>query len=187
MMGNPSKNKGKCIEREVAEVLSKVTGESWIRVPNSGAFIGGSNVERITTLSETQVQLCRGDIIPPSSYVGYTIEVKGRKDFAFNLLFSKSLELESWIDQAMIDHERSKSKYLLVVFKINRKGMFVCTLDREIPVAEYPRLKYMYKNILFNICEFNESWIKTYIKKTKVDKCNTLNLSILSTSAQIPS
>ena len=41
MSGKKSKNKGKLFEREIANFLSDLYGESFTRVPYSGAFVGG--------------------------------------------------------------------------------------------------------------------------------------------------
>ena len=64
-MSSKSKNKGKSWERDVCLFLSELYNDSFIRVPGSGAFIGGSNQFRKDTLSEEQIKLSRGDIIPP--------------------------------------------------------------------------------------------------------------------------
>ena len=40
MSGSKSKNKGKTYEREVANFLTELYGESFTRVPYSGAFVG---------------------------------------------------------------------------------------------------------------------------------------------------
>ena len=41
-MTNKSKTKGKTWEREVVLFLSELYKESFIRVPNSGAYVGGN-------------------------------------------------------------------------------------------------------------------------------------------------
>jgi len=40
-MPSKSKNKGSSFERDIAKLLSETFGESFIRVTNSGAYIGG--------------------------------------------------------------------------------------------------------------------------------------------------
>ena len=42
-MPSKSKNKGSSYEREVANFLSAAYGESFIRAPGSGAYVGGKN------------------------------------------------------------------------------------------------------------------------------------------------
>ena len=51
-MSSKSKNKGKSWERDVCLFLSDLYNESFIRVPGSGAFIGGTNQFRKDYLSE---------------------------------------------------------------------------------------------------------------------------------------
>ena len=40
-MTSPQKAKGGSFEREIAQMLSTVFGESFIRAPSSGAYVGG--------------------------------------------------------------------------------------------------------------------------------------------------
>ena len=47
-MTSPQKAKGSGFEREVAKFLSDLYGESFIRAPGSGAYIGGKNQHRTT-------------------------------------------------------------------------------------------------------------------------------------------
>ena len=54
-MSNKSKNKGKSWERDVCNFLSELYNQSFIRVPNSGAFVGGKNEFRKETLSTEQI------------------------------------------------------------------------------------------------------------------------------------
>ena len=44
-MPSPQKQKGSSFEREVAQYLSKLYGESFIRAPGSGAYVGGRLTE----------------------------------------------------------------------------------------------------------------------------------------------
>ncbi len=45
-MPSPQKAKGSGYEREVAKFLSDLYGESFIRAPGSGAYVGGKNQAR---------------------------------------------------------------------------------------------------------------------------------------------
>ena len=63
-MSNKSKIKGKSWERDVANFLTKLYNEPFLRVPNSGAFVGGYNIYRTQTMTEQQVKSFKGDIIP---------------------------------------------------------------------------------------------------------------------------
>jgi Holliday junction resolvase len=159
-MPNRNKAKGNAFERKVCELLMETYGGTWRRSPTSGAFFGGKNFTRLEGASISQAMIDVGDIIPPSAYEGVVIECKSRKDFAFNLLLSSSTELESWIDQAMIDYEKfDSSKVFLVIFKVNRKGMFVVTLKDEIPDDGHTGIDYHYDGNLYRISVFNEDWL----------------------------
>ena len=75
-MTNKSKTKGKGWERDVCNFLSEKYNDSFIRVPNSGAYVGGKNEYRKEYLSEEQIKLSRGDIIPPLHYPYFLAECK---------------------------------------------------------------------------------------------------------------
>jgi len=125
-MSSKSKTKGKSWERDVCIFLSKLYGESFIRVPGSGAFIGGSNQFRKETLSDEQIKLSRGDIIPPEHYPYFLAECKNYADFPFHqlILMNKIALLDSWIEQVEHDMTSEKDVWLLFI-KITRKGQFV--------------------------------------------------------------
>jgi hypothetical protein len=125
-MSNKSKNKGKSWERDVCNFLSKLYDDSFIRVPNSGAFVGGKNEFRKETLSEEQIKLSRGDIIPPLHYPYFLAECKNYAEFPFHSLISKTSIplLDTWIDQ--VEHDvTNKNDLWLLFIKITRKGQYV--------------------------------------------------------------
>jgi hypothetical protein len=177
--GKANKQKGKRVEREIADLFSQETGLSWQRVPNSGAFIGGQNVNRIQNLSENQILLARGDLIPPDEFSGVVIECKGRVDFSFNLLFEKSTDLDSWIKQALIDYEVSNGKFLAVIFKVNRKGYYVAYKKGQLHSSVLRNgLDYLYepeeegsRAEWYRIEKFDDRWIKNYKLQIK-QLCN---------------
>ena len=117
---NASKNKGSNFEREIANDLTKVFGYSFIRNKTSGAFLGGVNASRKETLSESQILLDDGDIIPPDELSHISIECKFYKDFAFNLMLSENALLDGWIKQA-----EQSDKIWFLIWKINRRGIRV--------------------------------------------------------------
>ena len=82
-MSNKSKNKGKSWERDVCNFLSDLYNQSFIRVPNSGAFVGGKNEYRKDHLSAEQIKLSRGDIVPPQNYPYFLAECKNYAEFPF--------------------------------------------------------------------------------------------------------
>jgi len=125
IMSNKSKNKGSGYEREQAKFLSELYNGSFIRVPNSGAFIGGKNQKRTEILSEGQIRSFKGDLIPPDNWKYFNSECKFYADFQFHSLLSPGYIpiLEKWIDQCM---EVAEDKDLNIMFmKFNRKGKYV--------------------------------------------------------------
>jgi hypothetical protein len=125
MAGSKSKEKGKSFEREVSGFLSNLYGESFVRVPNSGAFIGGANQQRKAFLSEHQSKSFKGDIIPPDSWTNFNAEAKSYADFPFHLVLTGDCKvLDGWLDQMMQVAEDDDLNILFM--KFNRKGKFVC-------------------------------------------------------------
>ena len=125
-MSSKSKTKGKSWERDVCLFLSEMYNESFIRVPNSGAYVGGQNEIRKANLSEEQIKLMRGDIIPPEDYPYFLAECKNYADFPFHQLILKNsiALLDSWIDQ--VEHDVTSEHDLWLLFiKITRKGQFI--------------------------------------------------------------
>ena len=125
-MTSKSKTKGKSWERDVCNFLSELYHGSFIRVPNSGAYVGGKNEYRKDTLSEEQIKLARGDIIPPAKFPYFLAECKNYADFPFHSLFGKSsiALLDTWIEQ--VEHDVTSDNDLWILFiKITRKGTYV--------------------------------------------------------------
>lgn len=122
-MPSASKIKGSSFEREIAKYLSTKYNESFIRVPNSGAFIGGVNTSRKEFLHEGQVRSFKGDIIPGESFTLLNIECKNYGDFPFHQLLTSCKMLDTWLDQLM---DVSDANDLNVLFmKFNRKGRYI--------------------------------------------------------------
>ena len=126
-MSNRGKSKGNTGERIIAEFLSNLYGQKFIRVPNSGAFLGGANAFRKAQLDEGQIATFKADLIPPSNMRKLVIESKFYSDFPFhNLIKNQPIAiLDKWIQQAKdsADHD----DFWVVVFRINHKGSFAVT------------------------------------------------------------
>jgi len=142
-----NKRIGNRAERKVAALLSLVFKKPFIRTPTSGAYVGGSNRQRIITLDNNQVRLMRGDIIPPENY-NVVIEVKKRNVFSFGKLFTAQLpkELCNWLVQVRNDASIDNSNYLLFIL-ISRIDTFL--------VIEYDETFLLDNVMLFeynNIC-----------------------------------
>lgn len=124
IMTSPQKAKGNAWERKVAEHLTALYGEKFIRVPHSGAYIGGSNAHRKEYLHEGQIRSFKGDIVPGQSFPKFNAECKSYKDFPFHQLFQGSCkQLDEWIEQTM--DVADTGDFNIVFMKFNRKGTFV--------------------------------------------------------------
>jgi len=135
-MGSKSKAKGKSWERDFAGFLSTLYGESFIRVPHSGAYIGGKNNVRKEFLHEGQIRSMKGDITPPADWKHFNVECKSYADFPFHQLFTegKIALLDSWIDQTM--DVADAGDFSFIVMKFNRKGKYVA-----FPYQNFPDIK----------------------------------------------
>ena len=143
-MPSPQKAKGSSWERDVAQYLSKLYNESFIRAPGSGAYIGGSNNRRKELLDEGKIRTFKGDIVPGESFAKLNIECKSYKDFTFNLLYSDECKtIDEWLDQLLAPSD--KKDINILAMKFNRKGKFIAFEARE--TALTPGTNYtLYKN-----------------------------------------
>ena len=130
-MPSKSKSKGNAFERVIADDLTKVFGYNFERVPNSGAFVGGKNNQRYSSLSKSQQLIYEGDILVPDELYHLKIECKSYKDFGFHQLFTECKLLDSWIEQAY-----SPEKIWFLIFKINRRGTFIVFDSRTAKMVE---------------------------------------------------
>lgn len=129
-----SKSKGKSGERFFVEKLKSATKQSWLRVPNSGAFIGKQNRERIREMSVGQIGVALGDIQPPDNLkFNLVLECKNYAYFPFYKILTNNLpsQLEEWIEEILYDTETAKMtadkrpELGFLLFKITRKGSFI--------------------------------------------------------------
>lgn len=118
-MPSPQKEKGKRFERDVAKFLSDTFNKPFMRVPNSGAFTGGTNQHRIAQLDSTQVKVQRGDIVAPDDF-NFVIECKNHRNFSTGfagILNGANKVLDGWLDEVYKDSNNAQIPYALV-FKI---------------------------------------------------------------------
>jgi hypothetical protein len=132
-MSNKGKNKGNSGERKIAEFLTGLYGQKFMRVPNSGAFLGGANAFRKAALDEGQIATFKADLIPPSNMRKLVIESKFYKEFPFhNLMKDTDIPLlDKWIKQAV--DSADDGDFWVVVFRINHKGSFVALDQSHLP------------------------------------------------------
>lgn len=128
-MPSPQKTKGSGFEREVAKFLTDTYGESFIRAPGSGAYVGGKNQVRKEVLHEGQIRSFKGDVVPGQSFGNMNIECKFYADFPFNLVLAGNCKvLDAWLDQLMSVSEPQDLNLLFM--KFNRKGKFMCVQSK---------------------------------------------------------
>lgn len=103
-----------------------------MRVPNSGAYVGGANVTRKVLMDDGQVRLVKGDIIPPQKFMKFNLEAKNYKDIEFhNIIDGKCKKLDAWIEQTETPAEPGDLS--LTIFKITRKGSWVAFREELAP------------------------------------------------------
>jgi len=161
-MPSPSKAKGSSFERDVAKFLSDLYGESFTRVPNSGAYIGASNAHRKQFLHEGQIRSFKGDIIPGQSFPKMNIECKAYKDFPFHALISGSQikQLDEWIGQLL--DVADEGDFNILIMKFNNKGKYIVTQASNYPpLANSLGIQYHYTpdNSHWHFSSFDNFWL----------------------------
>lgn len=84
-LGKYSRNKGASYERDIARKLSKLTGQTWRRTPQSGANCIAGDVHRLS----------------PSSFP-YTIELKNREDIKLDKIFRNPSSIWEFLSDKQI-------------------------------------------------------------------------------------
>jgi len=170
-MPNKNKAKGNSAERELCSIFGEVFNETFIRVPNSGAYAGGLNNFRAQYLSENQKQIMSNDIIPPECFPKCALESKFYKDFEFHHLFRDegNNTLNGWIDQVTESGIDIDEVFPMICFKINRKGWFCCSWKNKISDLDYSKLQhfnYHYNSNDYVIFEL-DALLKTFTNELK--------------------
>lgn len=164
-MPSPSKNKGNSWERDVAKHLTDLYGETFIRAPGSGAYIGAKNAHRKQFLHEGQIRSFKGDIIPGQSFPRFNAECKSYKDFPFHQLFQGEVkQLDTWLDQLMTVADASD--FNILIMKFNRKGKFVAVefdKNRDEPL-------FVERHFLYNSPKWGRWAIMDYDKFFELNK-----------------
>lgn len=153
-MPSPSKSKGNSFERLVADFLSNLYGETFIRVPGSGAYVGGKNVHRKQFLHEGQIRNFKGDIVPGPSFPRFNAECKSYKDFPFHQLFTGNVKiLETWIGQCC--EVADPGDFNILFLKFNRKGTYVAV---QLPCSGNPSQTFNLSKHFIYDSNLNGSW-----------------------------
>lgn len=139
-MSSKQKIKGAGYERTVAKRLSALYNDSFVRSAQSGAFIGGVNSFRKSTLNKNQVKAFKGDINPPDHWKNFNSECKNYKGFSFHLLLSGTYsQIDAWISQMLEVAEPTDVSVLFM--KFDRIGEYVLISD-SIPWAGEDYFRY---------------------------------------------
>lgn len=119
------KTKGSSFERDVADTLSKAFGLPFSRSFGSGAFVGGKNRHRMSGLSKSVVNACKGDIsCPVDAGWDFVVECKNYASLDFNgVVTGSSRVLSGWLEEARydVDHEDNHA----LVFKVTKQGEYI--------------------------------------------------------------
>lgn len=121
------KKKGNRFELEVSKYLSSKYDDTFRRVPQSGAIVGGINRKLNEGLRLDAQEIFAGDIIAPT-WFPFTIECKNYADTPkiHNLMSIGDKDLDTWIKQAKTSAEVANKEWLLV-FKITQgRKSFAC-------------------------------------------------------------
>lgn len=179
IMPSPQKNKGSGFEREIAKFLTDLYGESFIRAPGSGAYVGGKNQERKQVLHEGQIRSFKGDIVPGPSFHKMNAECKFYKDFPFHLMLSgECKQLDSWLDQLLDASDEGDCNVLFM--KFNRIGRYI---------AVEPKLSWVIDNFTFYASKEYGDWVITEFDsffKNNAELLKTYSGSSDTTSTQTP-
>jgi hemin uptake protein HemP len=157
-MSSKSKTKGNSWERDIVNHLSALYNLPFVRVPTSGAFIGGTNVVRKEILHDGQIRMMKGDIIPPDKWKHFNCEAKNYADFPFHqLVQGECKQLENWIGQLMEVADAGDINILMM--KITRKGKFIVVpqadhWDNKLPHHVYHSVKHNY----WQMFEYTAFW-----------------------------
>ena len=134
MAGKKSKVKGNSFELKVSKILSEqLSPLKFIRVPGSGARVGGMNFEKFGGLfSADTIGLFVGDVVASNeTEVGMKCKVSIEcKSYAnvdrFSLLMSGSSKIFEWLKEAEIDAEKT-GKVPVLIFKWNRTAIYAAS------------------------------------------------------------
>ncbi len=123
-MTSKSKTKGNAFERDIAKHLTDTYGKTFVRIPTSGAYVGGKNQHRAATLDQHQIAAHKGDLQPPSGW-RINIECKNYSAIAWHQIIKQSCkQLDTWIDQ--LEQVSAPGDVEIIFFKISRQGQYVC-------------------------------------------------------------
>lgn len=171
MSGSKSKAKGARGERELCDKLAATFGGSFIRSNNSGAFVGGKNVHRKATLSESQLLGLKSDIVPPDHMPRLVVECKLYKEIPYHGFFSGApiALIDGWIDQIKVTID--DGDFWALVFRADRRpwSILIPVNDRIDPNVCDFAMKYTSDATywIFHLDEFLLKYKEIILEETK--------------------
>lgn len=129
-MPSRGKTKGNNWERQLADILGGIFELPFQRVPNSGAFLGGSNAFRRNDLDAKQERIMTGDLIVPEKLNHCSFECKFYKSFDYHLLYKQNKQFEDWVKQAKEGCNINQIWFLCI--KANRRDPIVAAENFEL-------------------------------------------------------
>lgn len=174
-MAAKSKNKGKGFERDLCKIFRELYNENFERVPNSGAFVGGKNAFRKSSLTEGQIRGTKGDIIPPDDWKYFNCEAKNYADFPFHhLVQNKEIPvLEQWLEQTQDAHDEGDLDMLFM--KFDRKGIYWCIPKDLFFMFDIPRY------VVYTSKKYGD-WVFTFWTDIAASEDNIKKIRELATS-----
>jgi hypothetical protein len=149
------KRKGNGYERVVAKDLSTRFNDTFRRVPQSGAFVGGLNRHKNRNLREDAQEILAGDIICPK-WFPFSVECKNwdHNPKLHNICSIGDKELDNWIKQAKGQAEVS-GKDWIICFKVTEyRGKEFVVMDQKVfnkhvPIdCNYPDRFFVYRGTM---------------------------------------
>lgn len=174
-----SKAKGSTFERKIANEFSERWNDTFKRVPQSGAIVGGLNRLKMHMLREDAQEILAGDIICPR-WFPFSVELKNygpeNGPNMYTLLETDSKVLDEWLEQAKGDAVFARKKYM-VMFNITRRSCFIAVDYGDFvqncieSIDDMPQKFIMYgTTIIIDKDLFINSYIESYFPKEKRSK-----------------
>lgn len=141
-----SRQKGYRAETQCKELLTKITGLNWQRIPASGAL--------------SEVHGLKGDLYIPGENNKYCVEVKSYKESAINhlLVSGAGKPLLDWIEQAIRQGEQVNKKPLLI-FKHDRSPFYICSWQEPANLSRWLVYQYSTEELPVYITKLDD-WLK---------------------------
>lgn len=122
MMATKSARYGKGFEYEIRDMLREATGiDSFERTPQSGAWIGKSNIYKAKTARTDMIDIMAGDIVTPENW-RWVCECKNHEDVPIHQLFfgEECKTVDEFLGQIHND-SITTGKQPLLIFKVRKK------------------------------------------------------------------